>query len=143
MKASMKISKHVVLLFGVLILLAITSAAQTGQKDAASCRPPKLSTRDDSTMFGRLIVAIEDLGGGYYKEAEGRYSGIVRDIDKKVYHPCLQWMAYDGYGQTLTALKKKDKAIVALTHAVELAKNLSPEEQKQSAQHLDAAQTLN
>jgi hypothetical protein len=93
-------------------------------------------------MFGRILSAVEDLGGGFYKEAQGKYAAIIHDIEKKDYHPCLRWMAYDGYGETLTALKKKDKAVVMLTRAADLARNLSDREREGSARHLEAAQKL-
>ena len=93
-------------------------------------------------MFGRILAAVEDLGGGYYKEAQNRYAGIVSDVDKKDYHICLRWMAYDGYGETLAALKKKEKAVSVLTKAVELSKNLGDKEREESAEHLQDSQDL-
>jgi lipoate synthase len=93
-------------------------------------------------MLGRLLAAIEDAGGGYQAEALRKYASIVRDIRKKQYQPCLVWLAYDGYGETLTVAKKKDKAIDMLNQAVEVAKNLSDKERTQSRQHLEAALQL-
>ena len=93
-------------------------------------------------MFGRIAAAIEDLGGGYNSEAQRRYASIVHDIDKRDYHPCLRWMAFDGYGQSLTVAKKKDKAIAMLNHAVEIARTLGDQEREESARHLEAAQKL-
>jgi hypothetical protein len=133
--------KQVLLLF-VLALGCLPCFAQSKPAKAALCRPPDLTTHEDGIMFGRLAAAIEDLGGGYLKEAEGRYSHIVHDVEKKSFHPCLRWMAYDGYAETLTALKKKEKAIAMASRAVELAKDLSVEEREESAKHLDAAQSL-
>jgi len=93
-------------------------------------------------MFGRIANAIEDLGGGYNSEAQRKYGSIVHDIEKRNYHPCLRWMAYDGYGQSLAIAKKKDKAIAMLTWALEAAQTLSDPEREESARHLKAAQQL-
>src|SRR5258708_2058319 len=124
------------------VALAVSSQAysQSQGSPATSCTPLKTSTREEAIMFGRIVGGIEDLGGGYYKEAQGRYASIVRDIEKKDYNPCLRWMAYDGYGETLVALKKKDKAIASLTRAVQIANTLSDKERGESTQHLEAAQ---
>lgn len=84
----------------------------------------------------------KDLGGGYISEAQHKYAAIVRDIEKRNYHSCLRWMAYDGYGESLTVAKKKDKAIAMLNRAVEIAKTLGDQEQAESAKHLEAAQRL-
>ncbi len=51
-------------------------------------------------------------------------------------------MAYDGYGQSLTIAKKKDKAIAMLTRAAVVAGTLSDSEREESARHLKAAQEL-
>src|SRR5215467_8948287 len=123
-------------------LIVIAAGAQTATSSKSACTPPPTGNKEETYMLGRLFGAIEDLGGGYYKEAQGRYSGIVHDIEKKNYHSCLKWMAYDGYGETLTELKKKEKAVAMLTRAAELAKNLGEQEREQSAQHLQAAQNL-
>jgi tetratricopeptide (TPR) repeat protein len=140
----MKVSAYqkIALLAAAVMLIAVNCAAQSEASAKVFCRPPRLSTHEDGVMFGRILAAIEDLGGGYYKEAKGRYSKIVRDVEKKAYHPCLRWMAYDGYGETLTALKEKDKALEMLGRAVDLAKNLGKEEQDESAKHLEAARNL-
>lgn len=93
-------------------------------------------------MFGRIAAAIEDAGGGYQAEALRKYASIVRDIRKRDYPPCLVWFAYDGYGETLTIAKKKDKAIDMLNQATEIAKNLSEEEREESRHHLEEALQL-
>jgi len=48
----------------------------------------------------------------------------------------------DGYGQSLTIAKKKDKAIAMLTWALEAAQTLSDPEREESARRLKAAQQL-
>ena len=124
-------------------LLSVGANAQTGSSAAkAACVNPKLATKEDSYMFGRIAAAVEDLGGGYNTEALHRYASIVKDMEKKDYHPCLRWMAYDGYGESLTIAKKKDKAIAELTRAVEVAKTLGDAEREESARHMEAAQQL-
>jgi hypothetical protein len=124
-------------------LLSVGANAHTGSPPAkAACVNPKLATKEESYMFGRVLAAIEDLGGGYNTEALHRYASIVKDIEKRDYHPCLRWMAYDGYGESLTIAKKKDKAIAALTRAVEVANTLGDSEREESARHIEAAQQL-
>jgi hypothetical protein len=129
--------------FGVPVGGITGVSAQTNAPIGAVCTPlPQFSRKEDSLMAGRMMAAIEDLSGGYYKEAQGRYADIVRDVDSKDYHICLRWMAYDGYGEALAALKNRGKAVSVLAKAVELSKNLGDKEREESAEHLQAAQEL-
>ena len=117
---------------------AQTSSATEG----IPCTDPKTLSGQDLRMFGRLLSAVEDLGGGYYSEARAKYERIVHDVGKGQYPSCLRWMAYDGYGQSLIGTHKKEKAISALTHAVDEATALADAQRLASQRHLQAAEQM-
>jgi len=93
-------------------------------------------------MFGRILAADEDLGGGYYSEARGKFERIVSDVEKGKFSSCFRWMAYDGYGQLLIATHKKKKAIAILSRAVEEAKGLGSAQLSATQQHLESAEQM-
>ncbi|MBX7221178.1 MAG: tetratricopeptide repeat protein [Blastocatellia bacterium] len=87
-------------------------------------------------MLGRLLAALQDLGGGNPKEARHKYEDILKDLNKAQYSPNLRWQAYDGYGRALTATGDSAKAIQALKQALMEAKSLSSKELAQTTRNL-------
>lgn len=79
-------------------------------------------------MFGRLLGAVEDEGGGYVDEAMSRFNWIDHELSHKEYSPKLRWMAHFEYGKTLLLAKKKDQAIEYLTLAQHDAESLTEKE---------------
>jgi len=64
----------------ILVLVILLSPLLAAQ------RTPRLPTREDETaMFGRILSAVEDEGGGYLGEALSRFSSIENDLKKKEY----------------------------------------------------------
>jgi hypothetical protein len=126
----------------ILVAASASSAQTRAQVSETPCANPKTMSHEESYMFGRLLSALEDLGGGYYGEARGKYEHIIRDMGKDKYSACFRWMAYDGLGQALVGSHKKKEAISRLTQAVEEAKLLTDKQREESEQHLDTAQRM-
>jgi hypothetical protein len=128
-----------------LLFVLVTTVAGCAQTPTPApwCVDPRATLSPEETrMFGRILSADEDLGGGYYSEARGKYERIVSDVEKGKFSPCFRWMAYDGYGQLLIATHKKKKAIAMLTRAVEEAKGLTAAQLSASQQHLESAEQM-
>jgi hypothetical protein len=132
----------VAFLICALVLTAGMSAQSFSPTDGMPCVDPKTLSGQELRMFGRLLSAVEDLGGGYYNEARGKYEKIIHDLGKTQYSPCLRWMAYDGYGQSLIGVHKREKAVAALTQAVDEAKALNDAQRSASKEHLQSAQQM-
>jgi hypothetical protein len=60
---SSTIRRLVVALFATSIMWTALSAAQSDKQ------PHRASAKEESYMFGRILSAVEDLGGGYNQEA--------------------------------------------------------------------------
>jgi|SRR5579862_4907833 len=130
-------------IFLLLLLVASEIYAQVPSvTDGIPCTDPKTLSGQDLLMFGRLLSAVEDLGGGYSGEARGKYERIVHDLGKGQYSACLRWMAYDGYGQSLIAAHKKQKAMTALAQAIDEAKALGDAQRLASQRHLQFAEQM-
>jgi len=127
----------------LLLFILVTTIAGWAQAPTPSqgCVDPKANLSSEETrMFGRILAADEDLGGGYYSEARGKFERIVPDVEKGKFSSCFRWMAYDGYGQLLIATHKKKKAIAILSRAVEEAKGLGSAQLSATQQHLESAE---
>lgn len=104
---------------------------------SASIIPPidgqtRLATQDEqSSMLGRLLGAIEDVGAGehppvdqkYIKEALKKLSSINKDIDKLQYSARLRWLAHHWYGRALLDSGDAKKALPLLEAAENEAKS--------------------
>ena len=53
----------------------------SGTHPSQGCVDPKANLSSEETrMFGRILAADEDLGGGYYSEARGKFEKIVSNV---------------------------------------------------------------
>ena len=92
-------------------------------------------------MFGRIAGAIEDVGGGYTKEALGKLSSINKDLEKRRYSLRTKWLGHRYYGEALLNDGRRKEAIRALELAEKEAELLTAKEQKDTAELLKGART--
>jgi hypothetical protein len=118
----------------ILALLLLLCPYLTAQKS------PQPATQDEeSRMFGRILGAVEDEGGGYLTEALSRLSSIESDLKKREYSARIRWLAHFEHGKTLMAAKKPKQAVQFLEIAQKDAESLTEKEQKETAASLNAA----
>ena len=90
-------------------------------------------------MLGRIIGAVEDVGGGYTKEALHKLSGINKDLEKRRYSPRTVWLGHRYYGEALLKAGKREDAIHMLEIAQTDAAALTEKEQTETADLLKLA----
>jgi len=90
-------------------------------------------------MLGRILGAVEDVGGGYTKEALGKLSSINKDLEKPRYALRTNWLCHRYYGETLLKDGKREDAIRLLEIAQREANALTETEQKETAELLKRA----
>jgi len=120
----------------VLILLCMYTAAFAGQKEA---KPATI--QEDSFMFGRILGAVEDLGGGYDKEALHKLTSINKDLEKRRYGLRTSWTGHRYYGEALLRGSKREEALRVLEVAEKEAAALTEKERKETADLLKQART--
>ena len=131
----MKSNKLGVLL-GVAFLLFSGGVAFGGQKS-----PKPATSQEDSFMFGRILGAVEDVGGGYTKEALHKFSSINKDLEKRRYSPRTVWLGHRYYGEALLKAGKREDAMRMLEIAQTDAAALTAKEQAETAELLQRAKT--
>ncbi|HLG16915.1 MAG TPA: tetratricopeptide repeat protein [Blastocatellia bacterium] len=97
---------------------------------------PTASAEQETEMFGRLLGAVQDVGGGFYGEAMSRFSRIIPEMEKRNYRPRPRWLAYDTYARALIGKGDPQAAIKALKVAIEEAKQLTAVELVKSTSRL-------
>ncbi|HWY43073.1 MAG TPA: hypothetical protein VNX66_06235 [Candidatus Sulfotelmatobacter sp.] len=120
--------------FAFSISLFVCAAVFDGQKT------PKPATQEqESFMLGRILGAVEDVGGGYTKEALGKLSSINKDLEKRRYALRTNWLCHRYYGEALLKDGKREDAIRLLEIAQREANALTETEQKETAELLKRA----
>jgi hypothetical protein len=131
-------AKHLKILLAGVLSLSLSVAAFSGQKS-----PNPATSKQDSFMFGRILGAIEDLGGGYNKEALHKFASINKDLEKLRYSPRTNWMGHRYYGDALFRAGKREDAIHVLEIAKKEAAALTEKEQKETDELLKQARAQN
>lgn len=123
----------IALIFGALLFPA--SRALVAQK---ALKPA--TQQEESFMFGRILGAIQDVGGGFTKEALGKFPSINKDLEKRQYAPRTRWLAHYWYGKALLDDGKARDALRILQTAQKEAESLTEKEQKDTAELLRQAE---
>ena len=84
-------------------------------------------------------TAVEDLGGGYTKEALRKFSSINKDLEKLVYSPRTNWTGHRYYGEALLKTGKREDAMHILELAQKEAGALTEKEQTETEELLKRA----
>jgi hypothetical protein len=121
-------------LFAASFFLCACVAAFGGQKS-----PNPATNEQDSFMYGRILGAIEDLGGGYNKEALRKLSSINKDLEKRRYSLRTNWLGHRYYAEALLNAGKRGDAMRVLEVAQREAGALTDAEQKETAKLLERA----
>ena len=93
-------------------------------------------------MMGKLLGAIEDVGGGYTKEGLSRFVWINKELKKREYTLWTKWTAHRWYAQALLDSGNAQGALDILQKAEEEAKALSNQKQRETAEEQTATLIL-
>ena len=106
---------------------------------SAQKTPKPATQQEESYMFGRILGAVEDTGGGYSREVLGKLASINKDLEKRQYSTRTRWLAHSSYGKTLLEAGKPADAIRLLEIAEKEAESLAEKEQKETTELLRQA----
>jgi len=85
-------------------------------------------------MFGRVLGAVEDVGGGYTKEGLRKLSAINKDLEKRGYSTRTRWVAHRWYGKALLDSGDAKTAVQILQVAQGEAGSLTSKEKEETAE---------
>ena len=88
--------------------------------------------REESYMLGRVLGAVEDVGGGYTKEGLRKLSAINEDLEKREYSTRTRWLAHRWYGKALLDSGDARAAIQMLQMAQGEANSLTGNEKEET-----------
>jgi hypothetical protein len=118
-----------------LIVIVFVCAPMSGAQKS----PKPATQQEESYMFGRILGAVEDTGGGYRREAIGKLASINKDLEKRQYAARTRWLAHSSYGKALLEAGKPDDAVRLLEIAQKEAESLAEKERKETAELLRQA----
>lgn len=126
----------------ILIPLVIGTAVLAQQTVEQKPRP-KATAKQEAKMSSRLRAAdLERMSNYGPLLPRQAYEAILKDLEAYEYSPRIRWRAYNGYGLALIMARDKEKAIEALSRAVEAGAAVGSREKEASQSNLRKAMTM-